>query len=51
MEVQVAELAERMSLHSNTLEPGKAVCVLAAQYRRCSMSIQLMDVLNLQLSL
>lgn len=31
MEVQVAELAERMLLHNNTLEPGKAVCVMAAQ--------------------
>ena len=51
MEVQVAELAERMQLHSNALEPGKAVCILAAQYRRCSMNIRLMDVLDLQLSL
>ena len=51
MEVQVAELAERMQLHSNSLEPGKAVCVLAAKYRRCSMDIRLMDVLDLQLSL
>ena len=51
MEVQVAELAERMQLHSNALEPGKAVCILLAHYRRCSMTIQLMDVLDLQLSL
>ena len=51
MEVQVAELAERMQLHSNALEPGKAVCILAAQYRRCSMNIRLMDVLDLQLCL
>ena len=51
MEVQVAELAERMQLHSNVLEPGKAVCIMPAQYRRCSMTIHLMDVLDLQLSL
>ena len=51
MEVQVAELAERMQLHSNALEPGKAVCVMAARFLRCSMTIQLMDVLDLQLSL
>ena len=51
MEVQAAELVERMSLRSNSLEPGKAVCVLAAQYRRCSLNIRFMDVLGLQLSL
>ena len=51
MEVQVSELAERMSLHNNTLEPGKAVCGMAAQYCLCCMDIQLTDVLDLQLSL
>ena len=51
MEVQVADLAERMSLRDNALEQGKAVCVMAAQYRRCAITIQLMDVLDLQLSL
>ncbi len=51
MEVQIADLAERMTLRNNTLEPGKAVCVMAAQYCRCSLKIQLMDVLGLQLAL
>ena len=51
MEVQVADLAERMMLHKDALEPGKAVCVMPAQYRRCSLNIQLVDVLDLQLSL
>lgn len=51
MEVQPAELAERMDMQSRTLEPGKATCVLSAQYLRCCLNIQLMDVLDLQLSL
>ena len=51
MEVQVGELAERMQVHSNPLEPGKAVCIMAARYRRCSLTIRLLDVLHLQLSL
>ncbi|DBA68431.1 TPA: hypothetical protein ACH3X2_013731 [Trebouxia sp. C0005] len=51
MEVQPADLAERIQLQSKTLEPGKATCVLSAHYLRCSLSIQLMDVLDLQLSL
>lgn len=51
MEVQPAALAERMELQSRTLEPGKATCVLSAQYLRCCLNIQLMDVLDLQLSL
>lgn len=51
MEVQPAELAEHMELQSRTLEPGKATCVLSAQYQRCCLNIQLMDVLDLQLSL
>lgn len=51
MEVQPAELAERMELQSKTLEPGKATCVLSAHYLRCALEIQLMDVLDLQLSL
>ena len=51
MEVQPAVLAERMGHHSTSLEPGKATCLLAARYRRCLVNIQLMDVLDLQLSL
>ena len=51
MEVLPAELAERVALQSKTLEPGKATCVLPAHYLRCNLSIQLMDVLDLQLSL
>ena len=51
MEVQVGELAERMQVHSAALEAGKAVCTMAAHYRRCSLNIRLMDVLHLQLSL
>lgn len=51
MEVQPAELAERMNYHDAPLEAGKATCLLAAHYRRCIVNIQLMDVLNLQLSL
>jgi len=51
MEVHPAELAERMELQSKTLEPGKATCVLSAQYLRCHLNIQLMDVMDLQLSL
>lgn len=51
MEVQIADLAERMTLHQGALEAGKAVCVMAAQYRRCSLKIHLLDVLELQLSL
>ena len=47
----MADLAERMSLRNNALEAGKAVCVTAAQYRRCAITIQLMDVLHLQLLL
>ncbi|KAA6421082.1 MAG: serine threonine kinase [Trebouxia sp. A1-2] len=51
MEVLPGELAERMDLHPAVLQPGKATCVLAARSRRCLMNIQLMDVLDLQLSL
>ena len=51
MEVQPAELAERMELQSKTLEPGKATCIVSAHYLRCSLNVQLMDVLDLQLSL
>lgn len=51
MEVQPAELAERMEMQSRTLEPGKATCVLSAQYLRCCLNIQLMDLQDLRLSL
>lgn len=51
MEVQPAELAERMDYHDSPLEAGKATLLLAARYRRCLVNIQLMDVLDLQLSL
>ena len=51
MEVQPAELSERREYHTSPLEPGKASCLLAACYRRCMVNIQLMDVLDLQLSL
>ena len=51
MEVQVGDLAERMQVHSSALELAKAVCIMAAHYRRCSLNIRLMGVLHLQLSL
>ena len=51
MEVVPGELAERLQLSTTELEAGKATCVLAAHYRRCLINIQLMDVLELQLSL
>ena len=51
MEVQPAELAGRMDYHNSPLEAGKATLLLAARYRRCLVNIQLMDVLDLQLSL
>lgn len=51
MEVVPGELAERLQLNAAELEAGKATCVLAAHYRRCLINIQLMDVLDLQLSL
>jgi len=51
MEVLLGELAERMDLHPAVLQPGKATCELAARSRRCLINIQLMDVLDLQLSL
>ena len=51
MEVVPGELAERIQLTEPELEAGKATCVLAARCRRCSINIQLLDVLDLQLSL
>lgn len=51
MEVLPGELADRMDLHPAVLEAGKATCVLAARARRYHINIQLMDVLDLQLSL
>ncbi|DBA84440.1 TPA: hypothetical protein ACH3X1_006072 [Trebouxia sp. C0004] len=51
IEVLPGELAERIDLHPAVLQPGKATCVMAARSRRCLINIQLMDVLDLQLSL
>ena len=51
MEVLPQELAERMELRPAVLQAGKATCVLAARARRCCINVQLMDVLDLQLSL
>ena len=51
VEVLPAELAERMELQAAGLEAGKATCVLATHSKRCFMNVQLMDVLDLQLSL
>ena len=51
MEVLPQELADRLELRTAVLEAGKATCVLAARERRCRMNVQLMDILDLQLSL
>ena len=51
VEVLPAELAERMELQAAGLEAGKATCVLAARSQRCLINVQLLDVLDLQLSL
>ena len=51
MEVLPQELADRLELRTAVLEAGKATCMLAARERRCRMNVQLMDILDLQLSL
>ena len=51
VEVLPSELAERMELQAAGLEAGKATCVWAAHSQRCLINVQLMDVLDLQLSL
>ena len=47
----MADLAERMTLQQSASEVGKAGCVVAALYRRCSLNINLANALQLQLPL
>ena len=51
MHILPGELADRMELQPAVLEPGKATCVLAARSCHCRINVQLMDVMDLQLSL
>lgn len=51
VEVLPADVAERMELQPAVLQAGKATCVLAARSRHCLINVQLMDVLDLQLSM